>query len=142
VSKSRRTFTLLTATNSLIIKKIYNMNKTINYNDAIWNTSSQEQTVYVNKAATKLTEKASSGTRVEFTNFFGKKQIIACKTNKQLKEAMQFLSMMKRESNTINQICAQYNVKMGKFQNVNKLKQELKALGLTTSAVNRLAVIK
>ena len=118
------------------------MNKVTTYNDAIWNTSSQEQTVYVNKAATKLTEKASSGTRVEFTNFFGKKQIIACKTNKQLKEAMQFLSMMKRESNTINQICAQYNVKMGKFQNITKLKQDLKALGLTSSAVNRLAVIK
>lgn len=118
------------------------MNKTITYNDAIWNTSSQEQTVYLPKSATKLTEKASSGTRVEYVDFFGKKQIIPCKTNKALKEAMQFLSMLKRESATINQICAQYNVKMGKFQNVNKLKQELRALGLTAGAVNRLAVIK
>jgi len=118
------------------------MNKTINYNDAIWNTSSQEQTVYLPKSATKLTEKASSGTRVEYVDFFGKKQIIACKTNKQLKEAMQFLSMLKRESANINQICAQYNVKNGKFQNISKLKQDLKAAGLTTSAVNRLAVLK
>jgi len=116
--------------------------KVTTYNDAIWNTSSQEQTVYLPKAATKLTEKASSGTRVEYVDFFGKKQTIACRTNKQLKEAMQFLSMLKRESATINQICAQYNVKMGKFQNVvGKLKQQLKELGLTTSAVNRLAVI-
>jgi hypothetical protein len=142
VSKSHRIFTLLTATDSLNIKKINNMNKVTTYNDAIWNTSSQEQTVYLNKAATKFTEKASSGTRVEYVDFFGKKQIIPCKTNKQLKEAMQFLSMLKRESATINQICAQFNVKMGKFQNVNKLKQQLRALGLTTSAVNRLAVIK
>jgi hypothetical protein len=142
MSKSHRRFTLFTATDSLIIKKKHNMNKVTTYNDAIWNTSSKEQTVYIPKAATKLTEKASSGTRVEYVDFFGKKQIIACKTNKQLKEAMQFLSMLKRESATINQICAQYNVKMGKFQNVNKLKQELKALGLTTGAVNRLAVIK
>ena len=118
------------------------MNKVTTYNDAIWNTSSQEQTVYLNKAATKLTEKASSGTHVEYVDFFGKKQIIPCRTNKQLKEAMQFLSMLKRESATINQICAQYNVKMGKFQNVGKLKQDLKALGLTTTAVNRLTVIK
>jgi len=118
------------------------MKKAITYNDAIWNTSSQEQTVYLNKAATKFTEKACSGTRVEYVDFFGKKQIIACKTNKQLKEAMQFLSMLKRESATINQICAQYNVKMGKFQNISKLKQDLKALGLTATAVNRLAAIK
>ena len=142
MSKTHRRFTLFTATDSLIIKKKYNMNKVTTYNDAIWNTSSQEQTVYIPKAATKLTEKASSGTRVEYVDFFGKKQIIPCKTNKQLKEAMQFLSMLKRESATINQICAQYNVKMGKFQKVNKLKQELRALGLTASAVNRLAVIK
>ena len=58
------------------------MNKTITYNDAIWNTSSQEQTVYVNKAATKLTEKASSGTHVEYVDFFGKKQIIPCRTTR------------------------------------------------------------
>ena len=118
------------------------MNKVTTYNDAIWSTSSQEQTVYIPKAATKLTEKASSGTRVEYVDFFGKKQIIPCRTNKQLKEAMQFLSMLKRESATINQICAQYNVKNGKFQNVGKLKQDLKAAGLTASAVNRLAVLK
>jgi len=118
------------------------MNKTINYNDAIWNTSSQEQTVYLNKAATKLTEKASSGTHVEYVDFFGTKQIIQCRTNKQLKEAMQFLSMLKRESATINQICAQYNVKNGKFQQLSKLKQDLRNAGLTASAVNRLAVIK
>jgi len=118
------------------------MNKATTYNDAIWNTSSQEQTVYIAKAATKLTEKASSDTRVEYVDFFGKKQIIACRTNKQLKEAMQFLSMLKRESNTINQICAQYNVKNGKFQNLSKLKQQLRDAGLTASAVNRLAVIK
>ena len=89
------------------------MNKAITFNDAIWNTSSQEQTVFINKAATKFTEKASSGTRVEYVDFFGKTQIIACRTNKQLKEAMQFLSMLKRESNTINQICAQYNARKG-----------------------------
>lgn len=118
------------------------MNKAITYNDAIWNTSSQEQTVYLNKAATKFTEKASSGTHVEYVDFFGTKQIIQCRTNKQLKEAMQFLSMLKRESNTINQICAQYNVKNGKFQNLSKLKQQLRDAGLTAAAVNRLAVIK
>ena len=112
------------------------------YNDAIWTTSAQEKTVYVNHPPIKFKEKASSGTYVEFTNFFGKKQIIVCKTNKALKEALQFLSMLKRESNTINQICAQYNVKRGKFQNISKLKQQLRDAGLTTTAVNRLSVIK
>jgi len=141
MSKSHRTLASYQSTDSQKITKKHNM-KTMTYNDAIWNTSSQEQTVYLPKAATKLTEKASSGTRVEYVDFFGKKQTIACRTNKQLKEAMQFLSMLKRESATINQICAQYNVRMGKFQNVGKLKQQLKDLGLTTAAVNRLAVIK
>ena len=116
--------------------------KVTTYNDAIWNTSSQEQTVYIPKAATKLTEKASSGTRVEYVDFFGKKQIIQCRTNKQLKEAMQFLAMLKRESANISQICAQYNVKNGKFQNLSKLKKDLRDAGLTAGAVKRLTILK
>jgi len=118
------------------------MNKVTTYNDAIWNTSSKDQTVYLNRAATKFTEKAATGTYVEYTNIFGKKQIIPCKTNRQLKEAMQFLSMFKKEENTIKRICAQYNVKMGKFQKLNDLKRDLRNAGLTTKAVNRLTILK
>jgi hypothetical protein len=112
------------------------------YNDAIWNTSSKEQTIYINKPASKMSEKASSGTQVEYTNVFGKKQIIPCKTNRQLKEALQFLSMFKKEEATIKRICAQYNVKMGKFQKLNDLKKDLRNLGLTTQAINRLTILK
>lgn len=118
------------------------MRKEITYNDAIWNTSSQDPTVYIAKAATKLTEKSASGTYLEYTGIFGKKHIIPCKTNAQLKEAMQFLTMLKKESATIYRICAQYNVKMGKFQNLAALKRDLRSLGLTAKAVNRLTVMK
>lgn len=116
--------------------------RTTTYNDAIWNTSKNDPTIYVPKAATKLSEKASSGTYVEYTGIFGKKHIIPCRTNKQLKEAMQFLAMFKREEATIKAICAQYNVKNGRFQNLWKLKQDLKNAGLTAKAVNRLTVLK
>lgn len=116
--------------------------KVTNYNDAIWNTSSQEPTVYLTKAATKFTERSASGTYVEFTDFFGKRQVIPCKTTRQLKEAREFLSLLKRESATINEICAQYNVKNGKFQNVGKLKAQLHRAGLTMKAVNMLTVLK
>jgi len=116
--------------------------RTTTYNDAIWSTSKNDPTVYVPKAATKLTEKSASGTYVEYTNIFGKKHIIPCRTNKQLKEAMQFLAMFKKEEATIKTICAQYNVKNGRFQNLWKLKQDLRNAGLTAKAVNRLTVLK
>ena len=112
------------------------------YNDAIWSTSSQDATVFLPKAATKFREKAASGTYVEYTDIFGKKSIIPCRTNKQLKEATQFLAMFKREEVTIRTICAQFNVKNGKFQKLYELKKKLREAGLTTKAVNRLTILK
>ena len=116
--------------------------RTTTYNDAIWNTSKNDPTVFLPKSATKLNEKASSGTYVEYMNVFGKKQTIPCRTKRQLKEAMEFLSMFKKEDATIKLICAQYNVKNGRFQNLYKLKQDLRNLGLTAKAINRITILK
>jgi hypothetical protein len=50
--------------------------------------------------------------------------------------------MFKKESATINQICAQYAVKNGKFQNISRLKADLIQAGLTPKAVKLLTVLK
>ena len=111
-------------------------------NPNIASTSATEKTVYNTFSASKLSEPKSGSLHVEFTNFFGKRQIIHCKNLPQFKQASAFLSMFKKESATINQICAQYPVKNGKFQNIGKLKADLIQAGLTPAAVKMLTVLK
>lgn len=97
------------------------------FNDAKKHRS-QEQTVYLTSAPTKLSEKKSSGTYLEFVDHFGKKYVIHCRTRKQLAEGMKYLAMFKREKWLVDTICAQYNVKLGKFQNAPALRKDLAGL--------------
>lgn len=115
---------------------------TMSYNDAIWSTPANEKTVFNNFSASKLTERASGSLHVEYTDVFGKRQIIPCKNRTQLKKASEFLSMFKKEENRVKMICAQYNVKRGKFQNISQLKKELASLGFGSTGIKLLTVLK
>jgi hypothetical protein len=118
------------------------MYKAMEFNELRYNTSRDEKTVYNVFAPSKMHEPKSGSLHVEFTNFFGQRQVIHCKTRPQFKQASAFLGMLKRESTTINQICAQYAVKNGKFQNISRLKADLIQAGLTPKAVRLLTVLK
>lgn len=115
---------------------------TMSYNDQIWATPANEKTVFNNFSASKLTERASGSLHVEYTNVFGKRQIIPCKNRTQLKKASEFLSMFKKEENRVKMICAQYNVKSGKFQKLSQLKKDLSALGFGTAGIKLLTILK
>lgn len=115
---------------------------TMTFNDAIWATPSNEKTVFNNFAPAKMNEKASGSMHVEYTDLFGRRQIIPCKNRTQLKKASEFLSIFKREENTVKTIIGQYNVKNGKFQNVSQLKKDLIQLGFGTEGVKRLVCLK
>ncbi len=112
------------------------------YNDAIWSTSKKDPTVYKVSAPTKMHEKKSSGTYLELIDCFGKRQVIHCRTRRQLRDGMKMLSMLKRERLAVETVCAQYNVKMGKFQNKKALAQDLRGLGFTEQGVRRLPAMK
>lgn len=119
------------------------MRAPVQYNDALWSTSASEKTVYNVFAASRVPQAKSGSMHVEYTNVFGQTQYIVCKNKTQLREASEFLGMFKAEELTIKTICAQYNVKMGKFQNVAKLKQSLATVtGMTPKALKRLTCLK
>jgi hypothetical protein len=119
------------------------MRAPVQYNDALWSTPATEKTVYNTFAASKVPQAKSGSMHVEYTNVFGQTQYIVCKNRTQLREASEFLGMFKAEELTIKTICAQYNVKMGKFQNVAQLKKELAAVtGMTAKGLKRLTCLK
>jgi hypothetical protein len=112
------------------------------YTDARWNTPATEKTVFNTFAASKMQEAKSGSMHVEYTDFMGRKQIIPCKNRTQLKAAGEFLAMFKRENAVINTICAQYQVRNGKFCNKAALVKDLmKVTGMTPKAVKLLTVL-
>ena len=119
------------------------MRAPVQYNDAIWSTSATEKTVYNTFAGSKIPQAKSGSMHVEYTNVFGDTQYIVCKNKTQLREASEFLGLFKAEELTIKTICAQYNVKFGKFQRVGQLKKDLAAVtGMTPKAVKRLTCLR
>lgn len=119
------------------------MRSPVQYNDAIWSTSAAEKTVYNSFAASKIPQAKSGSMHVEYTNVFGHTQYIVCKNKPQLREAAEFLGLFKAEELTIKTICAQYNVKFGKFQRVGQLKKQLADVtGMTAKAIKRLTCLK
>lgn len=119
------------------------MRAPVQYNDALWSTPATEKTVYNTFAASRVPQAKSGSMHVEYTNVFGQTQYIVCKNRTQLREASEFLGMFKAEELTIKTICAQYNVKNGRFQNVSKLKQDLASVtGMTPKALKRLTCLK
>lgn len=114
---------------------------TMTYNDALWTTEGSDPTVYNQHTAKRIRENASGSMHVEYKNLFGKVERIACRTKRQVKEAMDFLSMFKKEENQVMLICAQYNVKMGKYQNINRLKRELSDFGFGPRGIKLLTTL-
>jgi len=101
------------------------------YNDLLWSTPANEKTVYNVFSASKLHEPKSGSMTVECTDFLGRKIRMHAKNRPQLLQANAFMAQFKQESNVINEIKAQYNVKNGKYVNACQLKNDLIQAGLT-----------
>jgi len=99
--------------------------------------TNNERPIYINFAASKMSNAVKPNTVVEFTDFMGRKHKVACRHNGDMKKAMTFFATLKREATTINQILAEYPVKMGRIEKrfIPQVKRELKAIGLSAKAI-------
>ena len=117
---------------TLHIVKNYNMNSrmTNEFTETAFNTNRNERPIYRNFAKSKLSDCVKPQSIVEFTDFMGRKHIVAVRNNTELKKQMKFFGMLKRESTTIKQIIAQYPIKLGKVEKrfIAECKRELKSV--------------
>jgi glycine cleavage system aminomethyltransferase T len=95
--------------------------------------------VYKNFAASKMSQAVKPKSMVEFTDFMGRKHIVAVKNNTESKKQMAFFAMLKKESLTISQIISEYPTKQGKIvkKYLPQVRNELKqALNLTKKQID------
>ena len=108
------------------------------FTETAYNTSRNERPIYKNFAASKMSQCVKPQSMVEFTDFMGRKHIVAVRNNTELKKQMKFFGMLKKESATIKQIISQYPIKLGKVEKrfIADCKRELKQFGLTKKAID------
>ena len=114
-----------------IKKKVYmNSRMTNEFTETAFNTSRNERPIYRNFAKSKLSDCVKPQSMVEFTDFMGRKHIVAVRNNTELKKQMKFFGMLKKESSTIKQIISSYPIKLGKVEKrfLAECKRELKSV--------------
>lgn len=114
-----------------------NTNMTRQFNETYKKHNSNERPVYLTFAASKMSNAVKPNTVVEFKDFMGRTHKVACRHNGDMKKAMAFFAVLKRESARINEILADYPVKMGRIEKrfIPQVKRELKAIGLSAKAI-------
>ena len=114
-----------------------NTNMTREFNGNYKNHNNNEKPVYLTFAASKMSNAVKPNTVVEFTDFMGRKHKVACRHNGDMKKAMTFFAVLKREATNINQIIASYTMSYGRIPKkfLSEVKKDLKALGLSAKAI-------
>ena len=115
------------------------MRKPIEFNNEVYNVSRNEKPIYRNFAGSKMSNSVKPNTLVEFTDFLGRKHLVQCRNNSELKRQMKFFAELKKESLTINQIISQYPISMGKIEKkfISQVRKELKeTLNLTKKQID------
>lgn len=92
-------------------------------------------------SATKISNSVKPMTVVEFTDILGKKHVIKCANKTKMKEAMAFLSILKRDTATLKQIISEYPISFGRIPKkfMKEFRNELKPLGFSSEFINKVA---
>lgn len=109
------------------------------YTEITYNTSRNEKPQYKNFSASKFNIPTKPNTLVEFTDFMGRKHLVQCRNNSELKKQMKFFAELKKESLTISQIISSYPISMGKIEKkfIKDCRNELKqTLGLSKKQID------
>jgi len=114
-----------------------NTKMTREFNGNYKNHNNNERPIYLTFAASKLSNAVKPNTIVEFTDFMGRKHKVACRHNGDMKKAMAFFAVLKRESTTIKQIIASFPMSYGRIPKkfLSEVKSDLKAIGLSDKAI-------
>jgi hypothetical protein len=120
-----------------------NNKMTNQFSDVAYNTARNERPVYINMAATKMSNAVKPNSIVIFKDFLGKSHKVVCRNKPEIKKACEFFSMLKAESVQINRIIAQYPMSYGQVSKkfIPDVKRELKALGLGPKQIQNILIM-
>jgi hypothetical protein len=119
------------------------MKPTYTFTETAFNTARNEKPVFVNFAASKISQAVKPNSVVEFTDFMGRKHKTICRNNSEIKKAMAFFAELKKESLAISRIIADYPLYYGQIDKkfISAVKRELKALKLTPKAIENVLIM-
>ena len=127
-----------------IKKKLYMNNKMTNqFTDVAFNTARNERPVYINMAASKMSNSVNPNSIVIFKDFMGRTHKVVCRNKPEIKKACEFFSMLKKESAQITRIISQYQMSYGQVTKkfIPEVKRELKGMGLSSKQIENILIM-
>jgi hypothetical protein len=127
-----------------IKKKLYMNNKMTNqFTDVAYNTARNERPVYINMAASKMSNSVNPNSIVMFKDFMGRTHKVVCRNKPEIKKACEFFSMLKKESAQITRIISQYPMSYGQVTKkfIPEVKRELKGMGLNSKQIENILIM-
>ena len=127
-----------------IKKKLYMNNKMTNqFTDVAFNTARNERPVYINMAASKMSNSVNPNSIVIFKDFMGRTHKVVCRNKPEIKKACEFFSMLKKESAQITRIISQYPLSYGQVTKkfIPEVKRELKGMGLSSKQIENILIM-
>ena len=108
------------------------------FNEGYKKHNTNERPVYLTFAASKMSNAVKPNTVVEFKDFMGRTHKVACRHNGDMKKAMAFFAVLKRESARINEIIASFPMSYGRIPKkfIAEAKRDLKSIGLSAKAID------
>ena len=127
-----------------IKKKLYMNNKMTNqFTDVAFNTARNARPVYINMAASKMSNSVNPNSIVIFKDFMGRTHKVVCRNKPEIKKACEFFSMLKKESAQITRIISDYPMSYGQIDKkfIPSVKRELKAMGLSSKQIENILIM-
>lgn len=120
-----------------------NNKMTNEFTDVAYNTARNERPVYINMAATKMSNSVNPNSIVIFKDFMGRTHKVICRNKPEIKKACEFFSMLKKESAQITRIISQYPMSYGQVTKkfIPSVKRELKDMGLSSKQIENVLIM-
>ena len=120
-----------------------NNKMTNEFTDVAYNTARNERPVYINMAATKMSNSVNPNSIVIFKDFMGRTHKVVCRNKPEIKKACEFFSMLKKESAQITSIISSYPMSYGQVTKkfIPSVKRELKAMGLSSKQIENVLIM-
>jgi len=120
-----------------------NNKMTNEFKDVAYNTARNARPVYINMAASKMSNSVNPNSIVIFKDFMGRTHKVVCRNKPEIKKACEFFSMLKKESAQITRIIAQYPMSYGQVTKkfIPEVKRELKGMGLSSKQIENILIM-
>ena len=120
-----------------------NNKMTNEFTDVAYNTARNARPVYINMAATKMSNSVNPNSIVIFKDFMGRTHKVVCRNKPEIKKACEFFSMLKKESAQITRIISQYPMSYGQVTKkfIPSVKRELKDMGLSSKQIENVLIM-